>query len=93
MLVLITEILTIVLSIYSYYLLAKFYLKTKMSWLPLIFGIGVSIWSLKAISRILTHIGVIGIPDIEIWSTLGLLQACIFIYMFWRLAEIIEEYL
>jgi len=93
LIVIISELITLILCIISLYLLYKFYHKMKLKLISFAFSSIILIWMIKSISRILSCHGIIGIPDVEIWSIVGVLQSLLLIVVFWYYIKVSEKYL
>lgn len=87
------ELFTIVLCSIALFLLIGFYHKMKLVLVTTMFGAVIVIWIVKSFSRILSDSGIIGIPDVRLWSVVGAVQAILLIVVFWYYINISEKYL
>lgn len=93
LIVLISELITIFLSIYAFTMIWKFYKKFKVKLITGLFASFIGIWIIKSISRLFTDSDIIDIPDIVIWSIVGMIQIILFVALFKYLINKIEVYL
>lgn len=93
LIVLVSEAVTLAICIISLFLLSRFYHKMKLKLISITFASILLIWAIKSVSRILSCEGVIGIPDVAIWSVVGLLQSLLLLIVFWYYIKVSEKYL